>query len=92
MNGALRDLCVYCTDRFQRLHRPGTILRFTALQDSSEDVLRAAGRPLPPLSAAGNKNYVQGNLLELREGQLIVAFDEKVTWPIGDEEYRYVQD
>lgn len=73
------------------LDRPGTILRFTALQDLEEGALRAAGRPLPPPSANVSKNFVQGHLLEVRDGELIVSFDEKKAWPIGDEEYRSVR-
>lgn len=59
---------------------PGTVLRFTPLCAESN------GRPELPASA--QPKHPQGDLLEVRDGQLVVAFDEADMWVLGDEEYR----
>lgn len=62
--------------------RPGTILRFTPLNPEPEGELR--GGPKAPVSATQGKNFRQGTLLEVREGQLIVGFDEKDVGPFDE--------
>ncbi|KAM0791996.1 hypothetical protein ACM66B_007108 [Microbotryomycetes sp. NB124-2] len=51
---------------------PGSILRFTPLS--------------PPTD--GSMSFFQGDLIDVRDGQLIVAFEETDVWLLGEEEYR----
>ncbi|SCV68045.1 BQ2448_166 [Microbotryum intermedium] len=60
---------------------PGTILRFTPLR--SEEV---GSGPAPP--PGDTPRHPQGSLLEVRNGQLIVVFEEADMWVLGQEEYR----
>lgn len=58
----------------------GTILRFTPLVE--ED----GSRPQPPVKSTAK--HPQGTVLDVRDGQLIVAFKEADMWLLGEEEYR----
>ncbi|GJN91923.1 hypothetical protein Rhopal_004948-T1 [Rhodotorula paludigena] len=62
---------------------PGSILRITrpAAHSGSKN-----GPQLPPGAAGDDQWHVQGTLLEVRDEQLIVAFEESDTWSMGDEE------
>lgn len=64
-------------------HRPGSILRITrpAAHSGSKD-----GPQLPPGAAGDDQWHVQGTLLEVRDEQLIVAFEEGDMWSMGDDE------
>lgn len=80
--------CVHssCSDghKADELPRPGTILRFTPT--TPED---SSSRPRPPPGAI--KKHPQGTLLEMKDGKLIVSFEEDDIWFLGDEDYRCVQ-
>lgn len=62
-------------------YRPGDILRFVPMQD-----VDYTSRPRPPLSSTGV--HPQGNLLDIKDGRLIVSFDHVDIWPLGDVEHR----
>ncbi|KAK4052245.1 hypothetical protein OIO90_004467 [Microbotryomycetes sp. JL221] len=65
---------------------PGTVLRFTPL---SSDKNRVRGGPELPTSAVNQVTFKQGDLLDIKDGQLIVAFEEIDMWILNDEdEYR----
>ncbi|BGP44197.1 hypothetical protein JCM10450v2_000006 [Rhodotorula kratochvilovae] len=69
---------------------PGTILRFT-LAAAHDPSAHASGPQPPPAAeaaASSGKWFVQGTLLEVREEQLVVAFDEVDMWPLGEEAYQ----
>lgn len=84
------------TDANTLPHSQGSILRFT-LASARDQGLAALGSkgPQPPPGAAATTHgtdqwFVQGTLLEVREDQLIVAFDELDMWTLGDEAYQCV--
>ncbi|GAA5871027.1 hypothetical protein JCM8547_005335 [Rhodosporidiobolus lusitaniae] len=74
----------------------GTILRFTRSPPSPSSFAPLPPNPTgpqPPLnggalasSAAVEQWFVQGTVLEEREGRLIVSFEEEDMWRIGEEE------
>ena len=63
-------------------HSDGMILRFTRVppEEANPD-----GPQLPP---SASTDFVQGQLLEIKDGQLIVGFKEMDVWILGEEEYR----
>ncbi|GAA6053563.1 hypothetical protein JCM3770_005196 [Rhodotorula araucariae] len=67
----------------------GTNLRITRAAPHEPAAYQAGPQPPPAAAAAnGDKWFVQGTLLEVREEQLVVAFDEVDMWPLGDEAYQ----
>ncbi|KAM0747776.1 P-loop containing nucleoside triphosphate hydrolase protein [Meredithblackwellia eburnea MCA 4105] len=60
---------------------PGTVLRFCPLAEQTTT------RPQPPSTEM--KNFVQGTLLEIKDGELIVSFAADDQWELEDsEEYQ----
>ncbi|KAK4046646.1 hypothetical protein OIV83_005929 [Microbotryomycetes sp. JL201] len=55
---------------------PGSILRFTPLVEPADE------------SVTGSKTFFQGDLIDIRDGQLIVAFDEPDVRLLDEEEFR----
>ncbi|GAA5947595.1 hypothetical protein JCM3775_000127 [Rhodotorula graminis] len=73
----------------------GTIVRLTLASEQDQGLARSGSTgPQPPPAAStpppgsANKWFVQGTVLNVRDGNLIVAFDEVDLWPLGDEAYQ----
>ncbi|GAA5985540.1 hypothetical protein JCM11641_007986 [Rhodosporidiobolus odoratus] len=74
----------------------GSIIRFSRATASSPHPLNPVDStgPQPPVNGGAlveeqrERWFVQGTLLEHREGRLIVAFDEDAMWQLGDEAYQ----
>lgn len=63
-------------------HSQGAVLRFTHLHSTGST------RPQP--SPSDSPKWHQGYVLEIKDGALVVAFDEAAHWPIEEgDEYRY---
>ncbi|GAA6033624.1 hypothetical protein JCM8097_004355 [Rhodosporidiobolus ruineniae] len=75
-----------------------SVLRFTRAPNRSapspSPTAASSTGPQPPTggaaAAAGGMAewFVQGSLLEIRDGKLVVAFAETDMWPLGDEAYQ----
>ncbi|GAA5912503.1 hypothetical protein JCM8208_006619 [Rhodotorula glutinis] len=73
----------------------GTIVRLTLASEQDQGLARLGSTgPQPPPAASTpppgstSKWFVQGTVLEVRDGNLIVSFDEVDLWPLGDEAYQ----
>ncbi|GAA6019068.1 hypothetical protein JCM10207_006307 [Rhodosporidiobolus poonsookiae] len=68
------------------------VLRFTraASHESALPPANSTGPQPPPGAKADGtgKWFVQGTLLEIREGRLVVAFDEVDMWQMGEDAYQ----